>query len=138
MNDSWATVVSVDGDRAIIHGEQGGCGRCREAGGCGGAHLGQLFCRSPRIASASNPEHCKVGDRVRVCVDQGVIGRSAWHAYLVPLLAMLAGAFAGSLLAGEAGAMVGTLLGLFSGWLGLRRAARRVQQEQRWQLTIRP
>lgn len=139
MQDCWATVIAVDadGERAMIRSEQVGCGRCAEPGGCGGVHLGQALCVSQRHFPASNPERCAVGERVRVCVDDGVVGRSAWHAYLLPLLALLAGAATGSLLAGETGAMLGSLAGLALGWFSLRRTHRHWQRQRHWQLTIR-
>ena len=135
--DSSATVIAVDGMQATIRIDEGGCGRCREPGGCGGHHLGQLLCPTSRTYRVANPEHCTIGQRVRVGVRAGSLGRSAFHVYVVPLLALLAGALGGSLLAGEPGAIIGALAGLLIGWLCLYRAQRRYWRDGRPQIWIR-
>lgn len=135
--DSSATVIAVEGMQATIRIDEAGCGRCREPGGCAGHHLGQLLCSTPRTYRVANPERCTIGQRVRVGVRAGSLGRSAFHAYVVPLLALLAGALGGSLLASETGALVGALVGLLIGWLCLYRAQRRYGRDDRTQIWIR-
>lgn len=137
MTDAWGTITAVDGEQATIRMDDVGCGRCREPGGCGGAHLGHLLCPTPRTFQVANPTRRGVGERVRVGVGDGSLGRSALHAYGVPLLALLGGALFGSVLAGEAGAMAGALVGLLIGWLGLRHAQSRCAHERRFQPSIR-
>ena len=133
MTDAWGTVVAVDDGQATIRIDEGGCGRCREAGGCGG----KLLCASPRTFRVPNPDRCAVGQRVRVGVVEGSLRRSALHAYAFPLLALLLGALLGSALAGEAGAIGGSIAGLLVGWLGLRRAQSRSACDPRFRLSIR-
>jgi sigma-E factor negative regulatory protein RseC len=108
-----------------------GCGRCRQPGGCGGHQAGRLFCQTPRTFSVPNPDRRQPGERVQIVLAGGSLGRSALHAYVQPLLALLAGALSGSAIAGEAGAIGGAIAGLLLGWLLLRRAQSRWQNERR-------
>ena len=96
MSEVWGTVTAVDGEHANVHIDDSGCGRCHEPGGCGGQNLGTLLCPAPSTFRVLNPEHCGVGRRVRVRIGDGAVGRSALHAYALPVLALLAGAMAGS------------------------------------------
>ena len=125
MTGAWGTVAALDGEHALIRMEESGCGRCREAGGCGGNNLAKLLCSTPRTFRVPNPERRSVGERVRVRVGEGSVRRSALAAYAFPWLALLLGALAGSAAAGEAGAIGGAIVGLLVGWLGLWRAQRR-------------
>lgn len=138
MTDAWGTVTAVDGVQATIRIDDHGCGRCGEAGGCGGHHLGKLLGATARTFQVPNPEGCGVGTRVRVGVAEGSLGRSALFAYAFPLLALIAGALLGSAIAGEAAAIGGAIAGLLVGWLGLRRAQRRSLTDQRLLPSIRP
>lgn len=137
MTDTWGMVIAVDGDQAIIRVEDSGCGRCRESGGCGGRSAGGGGCHSPRTFRVPNPEGFSVGARVRVAVVGGAVGRSAVHAYGVPLLAVLGGAISGSAVASEAGAICGALLGLLIGWFCLQRAQLRSRGDSRFQPFLR-
>ena len=138
MNDAWGTVTAVDDGQATIRMDDGGCGRCRESGGCGGNNLGQLLCATPRTLRVANPERCVVGQRVRIGVVDGSLGSSALHAYAVPLLGLFVGALGGSAVAGEIGAFGGSLGGLLAGWWGLRRAHLRSRDDPRFRPSIRP
>lgn len=134
---AWGSIAAVDGDDALVRMDEGGCGRCREPGGCGGNNVASLLCATPRTFRVPNPDGRAVGERVRVRVLAGSVSRSALYAYAFPLLALLVGALAGSALAGEAGAIGGAIAGLLVGWLGLRRAQRRHTGDCRFQPSIR-
>lgn len=137
MTDAWGTVTAVDGQYAYLRMDESGCGRCRQPGGCGGNHLGPLWCGSPRTFRVLNPDHCDVGARVQVTVAEGSLSRSVLYAYTSPLLALFAGALSGSACGSEAGAIGGAMGGLLVGWLGLRRAQRQSQHDPRLQISIR-
>ena len=102
-----------------------------------GVHSGAVV-KSELPASVSVGENAVIGERVRIGVAEGALGRSALLAYGFPLLALFAGALAGSALGGEAGSIGGALAGLIVGWLGLRRAQRRRQHDPRFRPSIRP
>lgn len=137
MTSAWGTVAAVDGEYALIRMDESGCGRCREAGGCGGNNIARLLCSKPRTFRVLNPEQRVVGERVCVRLVDGSLGRSALYAYAFPWLALLVGALLGSSLAGEAGAIGGAMAGLLVAWLGLRRAQRRDAADPRFQPSIR-
>jgi positive regulator of sigma E activity len=100
--------------------------------------LAKLFCSTPRTFRIPNAEHRSVGERVRISIVNGSVGRSALHAYVFPLLMLLAGALSGSALGDEAGAIGGSIAGLLIGWLGLRQAQRRSRRDPRLQPSIGP
>ncbi|MDR2637688.1 MAG: SoxR reducing system RseC family protein [Zoogloeaceae bacterium] len=112
-NDGYASVEPLDG----------GCGRCHEEGGCGDVHLAHLFARARRFR-VKNETGARPGDTVIVVLPAGRLSRQATLAYVVPLLALIAGALAGDALAGEIGALAGGLLGLLLAWGALSRLAR--------------
>lgn len=107
-----AIVRAVNGDQAVVEVEHGGCGRCHEKGGCGGQHLTQMFCSSPRTYNVDNPAGASVGERVTVAIAADSVRRTANLAYGVPLVATLAGAALGTSVGGDLGAMFGAGIGL--------------------------
>ncbi|HMW17011.1 MAG TPA: SoxR reducing system RseC family protein [Accumulibacter sp.] len=136
MSEQQAVVVAVDDDYVTLRIERNGCGRCQQAGGCGGNSLGKLFCQTPATFRIANSGDYAVGTQVKVSVADGAIGQSAWQAYVIPLLIVLTGAMTGFWIVGEIGAMIGAAAGLFLGWLGLWRANRRLRDDRRFQPLI--
>lgn len=114
-----AVVRALNGDEALVEVEQGGCGRCHEAGGCGGQHLTQMMCSGPKTYRVRNAG-AQVGDQVTVAIAAGAVARGATLAYVTPMLGLIGGAFVGMALASDAGAMAGGALGLIAAWLGVR------------------
>lgn len=116
MSDDRITIRGIvralDGAKALVEVEQGGCGRCHEEGGCGGQQLTQMFCSGPKTYEADNPINAVVGDRVIVATELGSVRRTANLAYGVPLLGAIGGALLGMRLGGDSAGMLGALLGL--------------------------
>lgn len=137
MIDALGTIISLDGEYALISMDETGCGRCHEEGGCGGNNIGKMFCSAPRTFRVLNPGHSAIGDRVTVVVSEGVVRRSAATAYGLPLFALFAGALIGSALAGEIGSIIGAISGLSFAWVGLRYAQFRGSPDKRTQPYIR-
>lgn len=138
MIDANATVTSLDGDYAIVQMEETtGCGRCYEEGGCGGNNLGKMLCNSPGTFRVLNSGNASVGDRVTITIDEGVIRDSVILAYVLPLLSLFIGAFAGLSFAGEAGAIGGSIVGLIAAWVALRRIQRRKIASRHFQPRIK-
>lgn len=106
-----AVVRALDGKEAVVEVESGGCGRCHEAGGCGGQNLTQMFCSGPKTYRVDNAIDAAVGERVTVAIAAGSVRRVANLAYGVPLTATIAGAALGARF-GDAGAMLGAVLAL--------------------------
>lgn len=118
MRSTVAIIRAVVGRQVEVEIETGGCGRCHEPGGCGGQNLSRAFCGGPKRYLIDNPLSARVGDRVHVGVEPASVRRAATRAYVVPLLATLAGAAAGSVF-GSAFGVVGAAAGLGVGWYGL-------------------
>jgi sigma-E factor negative regulatory protein RseC len=114
----------VDGDQAEVEVEQGGCGRCHEAGGCGGQSLTRMFASGPRTYRVDNSFGAGVGERVTVAIAAGSVRRAANLAYGVPLLAGIAGALFGTALYGDVGGMLGAVAAFSLAVLHVRRRAR--------------
>ncbi len=135
MLETRATVVQVEGQHALVQANQGnGCGQCNGKG-CGTGKLSQLFCSKPRQFRVDNPICAKVGDEVIVSIRDGAVLQGIGLVYLLPLALLVAGALAGSLMAGDPGqrdgyAAVGALIGLMAGF-GLAKwfAARQGSQQ---------
>lgn len=145
MLDAAGTIIALDeesGKYAVVRIDDGGCGRCHEPGGCGGANIGRMLCTTPRDFRALNPQGVALGARVRVAIADGAVRRGALTAYALPLLALLVGAMAGSAIAGDlnrdAGGIVGALVGLVAGWLPLWRGAAGKAGDPALQAVIHP
>jgi sigma-E factor negative regulatory protein RseC len=120
MIDAPGTIIELDGEYAMVRMDETGCGRCHEAGGCGGNNIGKMFCNAPRVFRVLNPEQTAVGTQVMIAIAEGAVRRSAVLAYGLPLLALFLGAFCGSAVAGESGSIIGAICGLLVAWMGLR------------------
>jgi len=118
-----AVVREINQADALVEVEQGGCGRCHEAGGCGGQQLTQMFCSTPKIYRVANEIGARVGDRVTIAISADSVRRSANLAYVLPLTATISGALLGMLLGDDPGAMLGSLAGLVLAFLHVRRRA---------------
>jgi sigma-E factor negative regulatory protein RseC len=115
--EQTARVVRADADNvyALVEVIGGGCGRCHEAGGCGSAHLTQMFCLAPRRYRVRNDIQAATGAVVTVVMPAAALRRHIALAYGLPLIGLLGGALLGDL-AGEAGALVGAACGLGLAW----------------------
>jgi len=122
MLEMRAIVLSIRGEEAEISPLGGGCGHCNSAGGCGSGKLSQMFCSSqPRTFLVRNQAGAQVGDEVNVSLSDGVLLRSSWRIYGLPLLLLLGGGLIGASFAGETAsrdsfALFGSVLGLLSGF----------------------
>ncbi|WP_303785505.1 SoxR reducing system RseC family protein [Azovibrio restrictus] len=116
-------VTGLDGDFALVQVEGGGCGRCHEAGGCGGQQLTRMFCSTPRQYRVRNAVGAKPGDLVSIILPAGALGRYATLAYGLPLLGLIVGALLGDRLGGEHGALLGGVAGCLAAFLLVRRHA---------------
>lgn len=113
MTETKVTIISLDGEYAMIRADQqGGCGRCHEAGGCGGNNLVQMMCNSPREYRVLNSVGAVVGEQVVVTVADGAVGRSAILTYGVPLAFLFFGALFGDVVLGS---NLATVLGAITG-----------------------
>ncbi|MCB1896633.1 MAG: SoxR reducing system RseC family protein [Zoogloeaceae bacterium] len=114
-------VVAVEQGRALVRTRSGGggCGRCHESGGCGGARIGSMFRPEQADFWLDNPIQADVGDQVLVCLAEEVSAQAAMLGYLVPVLGIVVGAVIGVIIGGTSGgdgaALAGALGGLVLG-----------------------
>ena len=121
MSESIAMVIRVfDDDTAeVMTDRKNACGGCEDSHGCrtclsGGDKL---------VAVVRNDPHAQAGDLVVVEHSRGALWGSAALFYLLPIVGLMAGAFAGGGLAGRwgldntSGAIVAALIGLGLGML---------------------
>src|SRR5574343_1426749 len=114
-------VRGLDGEKALVEVEQGGCGRCHEEGGCGGQQLTQMFCSGPKIYQVENTCGAAVGERVTIAIAAGTVARTANLAYGTPLLGAIVGALAGTAVGGDLGGITGAAAGLVAAYIFIRR-----------------
>ncbi len=105
----------------------GGCGRCNEPGGCGSAKVGSMFRAEDAEIWVRDRLGVEMGERVLVCLDEGVSMHAALLGYMIPVVGIVVGAILGVVLGGTASpdgaAVVGALAGLGGGilvsrWMG--------------------
>lgn len=123
-----AIVVRVEDGTAWVEVSEAaaGCGRCHETGGCQSGMLTRLFRPGAlRDFPVANAIGAVPGERVVVAIPDGAILAATAVAYLLPILGLLVGAFAGAILAGDpaskdgaaaVGAALGVALVVAAGW----------------------
>ncbi len=97
MLESEAIVVKVENGATFVEAQtEGGCGgnRCASQG-CSTAVLTRLFSQQPKALRVNNPIAAQVGERVMVGLEEGAFLKSSLVAYLLPLVALIAGAALG-------------------------------------------
>jgi sigma-E factor negative regulatory protein RseC len=122
--ESPARVTRIDGDAAwVISEAPSSCGACAGKG-CGSSVFNRLWHPDTPEFHVVNPIHAQPGEAVVVGLPDGALLQASAAAYLVPLLALLAGAAIGHVAGnGEPAAALGGLIGLLLAglWLKVRR-----------------
>lgn len=114
MISQKATVIAIEPDRIWVEAErQSTCGGCQMRQGCGtgmlAKHVGKRF---NRIAVPNN-KAVEIGQQVTVAIPEDALLQGAFLMYLLPLLAMFAGAGVARWLA------LPEVLQIFAGLIGL-------------------
>lgn len=130
MNRVAGVVTQVDGRFAWVElAVAQGCGRCHEPGGCGGVDIARPFGGGRKHLKVENLIDLRPGERVAVCVEEGLPLRAALWMYGVPVLGVILGAVLGRMLASPGGedvlAGLGALAGLIAA-VGLGRMQRQM------------
>ncbi|NTV10126.1 MAG: SoxR reducing system RseC family protein [Zoogloea sp.] len=138
-----AVVTRTEGRLAWVKltGQQGGCGRCHEPGGCGGVQVTHVFKKAGEEFRLDNDIHAEPGQAVRVWVSDEAPLRASMLTYGLPLAGLLAGAVAGTLLAPsvafqDAGGLAGGLGGLLLALLAARYSYRRAGWHEHMQVRL--
>ncbi len=117
MIEEQGVITAILGRYARVRTERtSACGQCRVNGACGTSLLERFFARRPVELTALNTPGAQVGDLVRVGISEQGLLRAAIAAYLVPILALIAGAWVGEIIGG-AQAPVVSLLGAALGFV---------------------
>jgi sigma-E factor negative regulatory protein RseC len=130
MMEETGTIMSLqeDGSALVLCQRSGACAHCSAATACGGVEDG-----SSRLVAADNPLAAPVGSRVVIAVSTRTFLRASLLLYIVPLLALVAGALFGQFIgasgkfgldANRMSAIMGTL-GLIAAFVVIRLYSRR-------------
>jgi sigma-E factor negative regulatory protein RseC len=134
-------VVACDEDALWVETiRRSTCGSCSANKACGHSLINSVtdgkrsFIRV--LPGKLSVDQCKVDDQVRISIPEEVLLRGSFVAYMVPLLAMLAGAMLGVRFAGlgeDAGAALGAVAGLAAGFALVRWHALRHRTDTTYQ-----
>lgn len=117
------TVRQVESGQAIIAMETSGCGGCGQAGACGIGRLAKG--RTTRLISLPTHSGIKVGDRVDIALRESCLTLCALLGYLLPVFAMMFGAWFGVMHDGSDGAAaLGAMTGFLAALLAVRLVTR--------------
>lgn len=112
MIEHLGIVQRIEGERAIVAMETGGCRSCGHGSSCGIGKMAEG--RAATLLTVPHDGKLRPGDSVRIGLPAGELSLSALLGYLFPAFAMLLGAGLGAQFAGSDGA---TALGAMAGFL---------------------
>jgi len=133
-------VEHVQGDvaRVRLTEVQGGCGRCHEPGGCGGARIAHAFGQPNSVFHIPFDEPLKVGQAVVLMADEKAALGAALATYALPTMLVLLGVAIGASIWGDAGALVGFVASLILSVLAVRMLLDRRGWSRRLTVRMRP
>lgn len=135
MTESEAVVARIDGGFALVElCSDASCGQCGSRHACG---VSMDDGRGPKLFRLPNTIGAKAGDRVMLTVPAGAVFKAAALSYLLPVMASLVGAVAGTAWQGDLGALLGAGLGLVAGLVVLRMVGRRLRGRREPLLAMR-
>jgi len=142
--EEQAIVISCDGEIAQIEAlRRSACGSCSAKSGCGTSILDRVLGRRPMRLSVANRIGARVGERVIIGVPESGLLRAAVSAYLLPLLALIAGAIGGKQLGyatgfigAESASLVGAVLGFALALRWLKGYSGRLAEDPRYRPVI--
>ncbi|MGL6072419.1 SoxR reducing system RseC family protein [Craterilacuibacter sp.] len=111
------------------------CGQCDAGGGCRSVSIARLFTGREPVFRVLDALGARVGDRVVVAVPERSLRLSVMLMYVLPLLALFAGAAIGALF-GELPSALAGIAGLLASLLLVRQRAQRLSADQRFQPQI--
>lgn len=118
MIEAVATVRAVDGPRVLVEVErQSACGGCASGASCGTSALGKWLARGTSQLQVQTRVPVRAGEAVVIGLEEAALLRASLLLYLLPVLALIAGALGGAALGGAGAA--GDVLAVAGGGLGL-------------------
>jgi sigma-E factor negative regulatory protein RseC len=123
--EAVGTVREVDGQRVLVEVERrSACGGCESTGNCGVSALGGWFSRGTSRLRLRTSLPIRAGEAVVIGLEESALLRASLLLYLLPIVALIAGAVGGTVLGGSRGdwpAIAGGLLGFAAGLAVSRR-----------------
>ena len=120
MIEERATVVRLDDRYAVVETQQrAACGGCHSAGSCSTTVLSGLFKRRPNQLKVLNPIKAQPGERVIIGLQEPVLLKTSFSAYLLPLVCLLLSAILLHQLTPDSMSHLGELPTVIGGLLGL-------------------
>ncbi|HFC53476.1 MAG TPA: Fis family transcriptional regulator [Gammaproteobacteria bacterium] len=124
-------------------GRKSACSGCSLNKGCGVSVLERMLGERSTTLRVVDPVSVRRGDEVVIGIDEQALVRGSLAVYIVPLVAMILSAVAGSTLLApglglpaEGSSIVAGLLGLAGGLLWLSRFSRRIGRDARYRPII--
>ncbi len=144
MIEERAIVVSVDGDFAMVETQRkSACGDCSTSAACGTSLIAKAIGQKRNRVRVHNPIQAQLGDQVIVGLADSALPKLSFAFYIVPLMALFAGALFFQLLAvkfnfssTEPMSIAGGLLGLIAGLSWVRRYASQSDGRKQYQAVI--
>ena len=112
-------VTSVEGRFAWVRRQPRACGGCASAGGCSSGVLARALGGMDRPIRVRNAIQAGRGDAVVIAIEEGALLRASAAVYLVPIVAMLCGAYLGERLLARSLPYGEEMLGVLMGLAGL-------------------
>lgn len=118
-----------------LTGGRSGCGHCNERGGCGSGVLTEAFGGRHRTYRVPNTIEACSGEHVMLELPDASLSRAATAVYVIPAVAIIAGAALGVALAGNEAdwaALAGAAAGFAASLAGVLAFHRRTSSDQRY------
>lgn len=97
MIEETGIIVEVDEHHAWVEAaSSSSCSHCSANQGCGTASLQKWFKRKPNRLRVSKNQDVGLGERVVIGIPEQALVRGSFMIYMVPLLALIAGALIGA------------------------------------------
>ncbi|MES9964489.1 MAG: SoxR reducing system RseC family protein [Candidatus Sedimenticola sp. 20ELBAFRAG] len=120
MLEESAIVTACEGEIAIVETQRKTtCGGCEAGSTCGTSLLAKVFGNRKNSFHVRNPIDARPGERVIIGVPEASLPKASFVFYLVPLLAMMAGAVSGEWLAQQINFQSTEPMAIFCGLFGL-------------------
>jgi sigma-E factor negative regulatory protein RseC len=144
MMTETAQVIETEGDYAWVETQRKTtCGSCAVQKGCGTSVLAKVLGNRTSRIRVINSIGASTGEMVVIGVEDGMLVRTSFAVYAMPLILLLLGGVGGGMLADalqwqsrEAATAVGGVLGLLLGFLWLRRYTRAIARDARHQPSL--
>lgn len=91
MIEESAVVVKIENRQVWVEsGPNSGCGACMQKASCSSSAIGSML--KKKSVPVDSDLQLKTGDRVMVAIDENLLLRASLLVYLLPLIALFAGA----------------------------------------------